>query len=51
MKLLVFGATGQVGRELARLRPDATCLSRTDVDLTDRRRLRRGDPSPPTPTR
>jgi len=37
VKLLVFGSTGQVARELARHRPahfDATFLSRRDVDLS-----------------
>ena len=37
MKVLVFGQSGQVARELARrLPPDATAtfLSRTDADLT-----------------
>lgn len=35
MSLLVFGATGQVARELARRAPEAVFLSRTDVDLAD----------------
>jgi len=35
MRLLVFGRTGQVARELARARPDARFLSRADADLTD----------------
>jgi dTDP-4-dehydrorhamnose reductase len=35
MKLLVFGKTGQVARELQRLAPDATFLGREDADLTD----------------
>lgn len=35
MKLLVFGKTGQVARELVHCRPDAMFLSRQDVDLTD----------------
>lgn len=34
MKLLVFGSTGQVARELKRLAPEATYLSRDEVDLT-----------------
>lgn len=33
--LLVFGRTGQVATELARLAPDATFLGRDQVDLTD----------------
>ncbi|WP_116083528.1 dTDP-4-dehydrorhamnose reductase [Tropicimonas sp. IMCC34011] len=33
--LLVFGANGQVARELARLAPDARFLGRTAADLTD----------------
>lgn len=33
MKLLVFGKTGQVARELARLAPDAIYLGREDADL------------------
>lgn len=35
MKLLVFGKTGQVARELARLRPDARFLDRSEADLTN----------------
>ncbi|WP_103257221.1 dTDP-4-dehydrorhamnose reductase [Tabrizicola aquatica] len=35
MKLLVFGQTGQVARELQRLAPDATCLGRDAADLMD----------------
>lgn len=35
MKLLVFGKTGQVARELQRLAPDATYLGREDADLLD----------------
>ncbi|MEP3639409.1 MAG: dTDP-4-dehydrorhamnose reductase [Paracoccaceae bacterium] len=35
MTLLVFGKTGQVATELARLAPDATFLSRDQVDLAD----------------
>lgn len=35
MKLLVFGETGQVARELARQAPDAVFLSRSRADLTD----------------
>jgi dTDP-4-dehydrorhamnose reductase len=35
MRLLVFGQTGQVARELARIVPDAQFLSRDDADLTD----------------
>ncbi len=33
MKLLIFGKTGQVARELQRLAPDATYLGREDADL------------------
>ena len=33
--LLVFGRTGQVARELARLAPEARFLGRAEVDLTD----------------
>lgn len=33
MKLLVFGKTGQVARELQRLAPDASYLGREDADL------------------
>jgi len=33
MKLLVFGKTGQVARELQRLGPDATYLGREEADL------------------
>jgi dTDP-4-dehydrorhamnose reductase len=33
MRLLVFGKTGQVARELQRLVPDATCLGRDQADL------------------
>lgn len=33
--LLVFGRTGQVARELARIAPDARFLDRNAVDLTD----------------
>ncbi len=35
MHFLVFGKTGQVARELARLDLDATFLSRQDADLAD----------------
>jgi len=35
MKLLVFGQTGQVARELARIAPDATFLGRERADLMD----------------
>lgn len=35
MKTLVFGQTGQVARELARLLPEARFLGRADADLTD----------------
>jgi dTDP-4-dehydrorhamnose reductase len=35
MKLLVFGGTGQVGRELARLLPDSRFPGRAEADLTD----------------
>lgn len=35
MKLLVFGKTGQVARELARIVPEAVFLSREDADLAD----------------
>ncbi|MFN4202694.1 MAG: dTDP-4-dehydrorhamnose reductase [Tabrizicola sp.] len=33
MRLLIFGKTGQVARELARLAPDATFLGRDQADL------------------
>lgn len=33
--ILVFGKTGQVATELARLAPDATCLGRDAADLSD----------------
>ncbi|MES2549024.1 MAG: sugar nucleotide-binding protein, partial [Pseudomonadota bacterium] len=33
MKLLVFGKSGQVARELQRLAPDATYLGRDEADL------------------
>lgn len=35
MKLLVFGHTGQVAQELARLAPEALCLGRDAADLAD----------------
>ncbi len=35
MRLLVFGKTGQVARELARITPDGQFLSRDQGDLTD----------------
>ena len=35
MDLLIFGQTGQVSRELARVVPDAHFLGRQDADLTD----------------
>ena len=35
MTVLVFGHSGQVGSELARLAPDARVLSRAEADLTD----------------
>ena len=35
MKLLVFGKTGQVARELQRIAPAATYLGREDADLSD----------------
>ena len=35
MTLLVFGKTGQVARELARIFPEATFLGREDADLLD----------------
>jgi dTDP-4-dehydrorhamnose reductase len=35
MRLLVFGRTGQVARELARLAPEATFLGRAEADLAD----------------
>ena len=35
MRLLVFGRTGQVARELARIAPRATCLGRGEADLAD----------------
>ena len=34
MKVLVFGATGQVARALAHQSPEAICLSRADADLS-----------------
>ncbi len=37
MKLLVFGKTGQVARELQRLAPDATYLCRDEADLMNPR--------------
>lgn len=33
--ILVFGQTGQVARELARLSPEVVCLGRTQADLSD----------------
>lgn len=33
--ILVFGKTGQVAREIARLQPSALCLGRADADLAD----------------
>lgn len=35
MKLLVFGETGQVARELARIVPEARFLGRAEADLSD----------------
>ena len=35
MRVLVFGRTGQVATELARLAPDAVCLGRDRADLED----------------
>jgi dTDP-4-dehydrorhamnose reductase len=35
MRLLVFGKTGQVARELARIAPDAVLLGRDEADLTN----------------
>jgi dTDP-4-dehydrorhamnose reductase len=35
MRLLVFGKTGQVARELRRIAPDAVFLGREEADLTD----------------
>ena len=35
MRLLIFGQTGQVAKELARARPNARFLSRADADLTN----------------
>jgi dTDP-4-dehydrorhamnose reductase len=35
MNLLVFGRSGQVAKELARLAPDATFMDRTAADLSD----------------
>ncbi|MBL4767932.1 MAG: dTDP-4-dehydrorhamnose reductase [Rhodobacteraceae bacterium] len=35
MRLLIFGQTGQVAQELARIAPEALFLSRSDADLTD----------------
>ena len=34
MTILIFGRSGQVARELARLLPDAPCLGREQVDLS-----------------
>ena len=34
-RLLVFGRTGQVARERARLAPEARYLGRDEADLTD----------------
>jgi dTDP-4-dehydrorhamnose reductase len=36
MRVLVFGQTGQVARELAIVLPDAVFLGRGDADLMDR---------------
>jgi dTDP-4-dehydrorhamnose reductase len=35
MRLLVFGSTGQVARELQRIAPEARYLAREEADLTD----------------
>ena len=35
MRILVFGQTGQVARELARAAPEARCLARDEADLSD----------------
>lgn len=35
MRTLVFGKTGQVARELARMQPEARFLGRADADLSD----------------
>lgn len=35
MTILVFGRTGQVATEIARLAPDALCLGRDEADLAD----------------
>jgi dTDP-4-dehydrorhamnose reductase len=35
MKLLIFGKSGQVAQELARLAPEATFLSRAEAELAD----------------
>ena len=35
MNVLVFGQTGQVARELARIAPGALCLGRAEADLSD----------------
>lgn len=35
MSLLIFGKTGQVATELARLAPEAICLGRDQADLSD----------------
>ena len=37
MRLLVFGKSGQVARELARIAPDAVYLGRDEADLMDPR--------------
>lgn len=41
MPLVVFGAAGQLGRELLRLKPDAVGLTRADADLIDPAAVRR----------
>ena len=48
MRLLVFGQSGQVARELARAAPEARCLARDEADLSDpaacARRIAQSDP-------
>ena len=48
MRILVFGQSGQVARELARAAPEARCLARDEADLSDpaacARRIAQSDP-------